>query len=224
MRSVLASLTLASAAAAIALPNHQPRTARSSSRSKGFYLFAYATDPSHPLTPAIDGLVLSTAHTGAGLNAAVFYDTDTSTGRLFYQNGTAEQAASGDTTIVTDGGTPLFPSSLQVQSQSEARQIADISVGYGTPNVIVERDEELVVLANMLDEAQKGTYLACNATVPYYRREFITLQYLYGVAEEPELPEGCAPIVLLPRCGVLEELPEGSISSHEFAVEVKCWV
>lgn len=218
MRSILPTLALA--AAATALPNHEPRNPPPSSRSKGFYLFAHATDPSHPLTPAVDGLVLGTAHTGAGFNAAVFYDTNPTTGRLFYQNGTGP----GDTTIVTDGGTPLFPSSLQVQTADEARRIADINVGYGTPHVIVERGEELVVLVNMLDETHRGTYLACNATVPYYQREFITLQYVYGVAEGPGLPEGCAPIVLFPRCGVLEELPEGSISSHEFAVEVKCWL
>jgi hypothetical protein len=222
MRSILPTLALA--AAATALPNHAPRSCAPTSRSKGFYLSAHATDPSNPLTPFIDGLVLGTAHTGAGSGAAVFYGSDPTTGRLFYQNGTAAQVAAGDTTIVTDGGTPLFPSSLQVQTADEARRIADISVGYGTPNVIRKRGKGPDALVNTLDEAQSGTYLACNATVPYYRREFITLQYLYGVAEGSALPEACAPILLLPRCGVLEELPEGSISSHEFAVEVKCGV
>jgi hypothetical protein len=220
MRSILPTFALAAAATATALP----KSCAPSSRSKGFYLSAHATDPSNPLTPFIDGLVLGTAHTGAGSGAAVFYGSDPATGRLFYQNGTAAQAAAGDTTIVTDGGTPPFPSTLQVQTADEARRIADISVGYGTPNVVRKRGREPAALVNTLDEAQGGTYLACNATVPYYRREFITLQYLYEVAEGAALPEGCAPILLLPRCGVLEELPEGSISSHEFAVEVKCGV
>jgi hypothetical protein len=212
MRTIIAALTLA--AAATALPNHLGRstTAATLAKFKGFYLTARVTDPAHDLDPSVDNWVLGTIHTGAGLNAAVF---STGSGRLFYENGTAEQVANLQTTIVTDGGTPPFPSSLMLQGAGEPRRIGEINVGYGTANSVVAEGEN-VRLVNGLGE---GTYLACTATVPYYNQEFVTLQYLYG---KVEVPEGCAPVELVPRCATLNELPEGSLSSHEFAVEVDC--
>lgn len=211
MRFIISALTIA--AAATALPSQQPRTASTTSTSKGFNLVAHVTDPTHDLTPSLEGQVLGAAHTGAGFNAAVFYGT---TGRLFYQNGTAEQVANRETTIVTDGGTPPFSFTLQVQPAGEARRILDISIGQGTANTVVAADGG----AQLVNGLGEGTWLACNELVPYYNREFVTLQYAYG--EGAEVPEGCAPIVLVPECAALNDLPEGSLSSHEFATEVTC--
>ncbi|KAL2136151.1 hypothetical protein VTI74DRAFT_5204 [Chaetomium olivicolor] len=211
-------LTLSLAAAATALPAQQARrTTTSPSQSKGFRLIAHLTDPSHDLNPPVNGWALGTIHTGAGQNAAVFSEPS-SYSRIFYQNGTAEQVASRQTTIVTDSGTPPFPSSLITQGAGEPPRIVDISVGEGTANAVVEKENEGgPVLVNGLGE---GSYMACKAVVPYYQTEYVTLQYLYG--EGGKVPEGCVRIELVPECAVLNELPEGSLSSHEFAVDVAC--
>jgi hypothetical protein len=193
------------AAAATALPSQHART--TTSTSKGFNLVAHVTDATSDLTPSVEGLFLSTAHTGAGFNAAVLSSDH---GRLFYQNGTTPQ----DSDILTDGGTPPFPFSLQVQPAGEARRILDISVGQGTTGSIDAQGK----LVNGLGE---GAFLACRQVVPYYNYEFITLQYVYGKADPAGL-EGCATIELVAKCAELNELPEGSLSSHEFATEVKC--
>ena len=199
--------TLALAAAATALPSQHARTATCTSTSKGFNLVAHVTDATSDLTPSVEGLFLSTAHTGAGLNAAVLSSAN---GRLFYQNGTSPETSD----ILTDGGTPPFPFSLQVQPAGEARRILDISVGQGTVGSVNAQGR----LVNGLGE---GAFLACRQVVPYYNQEFVTLQFVYGKAD-PATLKGCATIELVAKCAELNELPEGSLSSHEFAAEVKC--
>ncbi|KAK4151882.1 hypothetical protein C8A00DRAFT_16751 [Chaetomidium leptoderma] len=205
MRFIIPTLSIA--AVATALPSQQPRTT-TPSQSKGFYLAAKLADGASDIDPPVNGLFLGTAHTGAGLNAAVFYTA----GRLFYQNGTA-----GDSTIVTDGGTPPFPSSLTVNGPTEPRRILDINVGEGTANAIVETNGQ-PQLVNGLGE---GGYLACIAEVPYYRQDFTTLQFDYSDGQAA-VPEGCVRVTLVPQCAELNELPDGSYSSHEFAMDVAC--
>lgn len=184
------------------------------SESNGFFLIAKITDPSRDLNPSVDGLALGTVHTGAGQDAAVFYAEGP--GRIFYQNGTAGQAQLRQTTILTDGGRPVFPSGICIQVPDEPRGIISIKAGKGTYSTTVGSDAP--ALANGLGA---GTFLACNATVPYYRRKFITLQYAYGAGDE--VPAACAPIALVPQCTALDDVPEGSYSSHEFAQQVPCY-
>lgn len=206
MRFTIPALTLA--AAASALPSQQ---ARSGSTSKGFTLYAHVTGGNSELAQAVEGLTVSTAHTGAGQNAAVLSD---SSARLFYQNGTA---ASGTSSIVTDGGSPAsIPFSLTVQPAGEAHRILEISVGgAGTPNFVGDQ-------GNLVNGLGEGTYLACDAVIPYYQRVFTTLQYVYGQPDAATLAD-CVTVDLVAKCAELNELPEdGSLSSHEFAVDVKC--
>jgi hypothetical protein len=207
MRFTISALTLAAAASAL------PSQARTGSTSKGFNLYAHVTGGNSELAQAIEGQTLTTAHTGAGQNAAVLSDTSA---RLFYQNGTE---ASGTSSIVTDGGSPAsIPFSLAVQPADEARRILEISVGgYGTPNFVSAQG----TLANGLGE---GTYVVCDAVIPYYQRVFTTLQFVYGEPDPATLAD-CVTVQLVAKCAELNELPdEGSLASHEFAVDVKCEV
>lgn len=212
------ALTLTAATTALALPagSSEPKL----SHSTGFYLTAHVSDAAHDLTPPINGWVLGTAHTGAGLNAAVLYSSN---GRLFYENGTAEQARARQATLITDGGTPLFPSSLILQPAGEAPRITDIDFNQGTAVGVVESKKGGPKLVNGLGE---GTFLACNATVPYYGYKFVTVQFLYGKKGETgvgAVPADCVPVELVPQCATLNDLPAGSYSSHEFAVDVACY-
>ena len=77
------------------------------------------------------------------------------------------------------------------------------------------------MLKNGLDVKGGGTFTACNNTVPYYRKSFWTLMYLYPGEELAE--DTCVQILLIPKCAVLEDLPDGAYSSHEFAVEAECY-
>ncbi|KAH6628071.1 hypothetical protein F5144DRAFT_294791 [Chaetomium tenue] len=205
MRFTIPALTLAAAASAL------PSQARTGSTSKGFNLYARVTGGNSELAQAVEGLFVSTAHTGAGQNAAVLSSTSA---RLFYQNGTAD---SGTSSIVTDGGSPAsIPFSLTVQPADEAHRILEISVGYGTPNFVGTQG----TLVNGLGE---GTYVACDAVIPYYQQVFTTLQFVYG-EPDPATLEACATIELVAKCAELNELPTdgSSLASHEFAADVKC--
>ncbi|AEO65526.1 68929eb6-f8fe-43de-856b-6b33db7b7f01 [Thermothielavioides terrestris] len=225
------TLALTAATTATALPNLAPRatptapaTKPTLSHSNGFYLTARLSDPAHDLNPSIDGWTLGTAHTGAGLNAAVLYAASSGAGRLFYENGTQAQAVAGQTTLVTDGGTPLAPSSLIVQPAGQPPRIIDIDYNQGTPAAVEAAGNGLG--PQLVNGLGQGTFLACNATVPYYGYKFVTLQYLYGEPGDKgqgAVPADCVPISLVPQCTTLNDLPPGSYSSHEFAVEVACY-
>lgn len=94
---------LAAAAPTTVVP-HYP----DSSVSKGFNLVINVTDPSRDLSPSIQNTYVTSIHVGAGLKL-VGNSADPEAGRLFYVNGTAEEAFYGQSSIVTDGGTPPFP-------------------------------------------------------------------------------------------------------------------
>ncbi|TPX11908.1 uncharacterized protein E0L32_007406 [Thyridium curvatum] len=178
--------------------------------SKGFTLIAKVTDPACELDPPVAGWQLDTAHTGAGLNAAVLSDPGQDGGpRIWYLNGTAPPAQQ----VLTDGGTPLYPYGLSLQAaDSPGEHGAVVNVGQSSPTTV--KGGRLVNL-----EGPDGTFLACKRELEYYHSEFVVLQYAYA---GEAIPDKCAAITLAPRCAELEVLPPDAGSSHEFAQEVEC--
>jgi len=70
-----------------------------------------------------------------------------------------------------------------------------------------------------------GKWMVCRRAIWYYYgpdREFSVLRYVYAGEEAPM--DECVAVELVPICAELADLPEGSYSSHEFAVEVPCVV
>ena len=205
--------TLALASTATALAIRTPATGTST----GFQLVAKLTHHSHDLTPSVNGWTVASAHTGAG-SAAAILTSDPTVARIFYENGTAAEVAAKKTTLITDGGTPPAPYGVLVPAQGSSGLIG-INVGAGTFNTVVKTAPGHPVVVNGLGQ---GTYLACNAEIPYYPGQtFVTLQYQYGTTGA--VPGGCVAIDLVPQCAVLNTLPDPSYSSHEFAVAVKCY-
>ncbi|KAK3985660.1 hypothetical protein QBC44DRAFT_334569 [Cladorrhinum sp. PSN332] len=212
MRTAILSLVLATLVAALPTEQAGPQAPF----SRGFFLVAKVTDPAHHLDPSVNNYVLSTVHTGAALSAAVLSSAPVRSGRIFYENGTDAEHELQQTNILTDGATPPVPFGLFVQDPTQAPSNIPINAGPGTFNTVSDSDSIL------LNGQGEGTYLACNAKVPYYNRNFITLQYAYG--SSPIIPEDCAPIELVPQCTILNELPDNAYASHEFAVAVRCYV
>jgi hypothetical protein len=211
---LITTLALASTATALAIRNPTTGT------STGFKLVAKLTHHFHDLTPSVSGWTVASAHTGAG-SAAAILTSDPTVARIFYENGTAAEVAAKQTTLITDGGTPPAPYGVLVPAQGSSGGLIGINVGAGTFNTVVETAPGYPVVVNGLGQ---GTYLACNAEIPYYPGQtFVTLQYQYGTPGAVAVPEGCVAIKLVPQCAVLNTLPDPSYSSHEFAVEVKCY-
>ncbi|KAK0632483.1 hypothetical protein B0T14DRAFT_490837 [Immersiella caudata] len=212
---------------ASSLPTAYQPPPPSLSTSKGFTLVAKVlpSSGSSPLAPLVDSRVLIAAHVGAGFNVAVLYPRNYTNAAIFYQNGTPEQVSSGQTMLINDEATPPspFPMSIQGPDVFDRTYLTQHSVLVNVVNssaVSFEERNGVQVLKNGLDPVGEGTFAVCNNTVPYYRSAFWTLMYVYG---GEELAEECVEVVMVPKCAVLADLPEGSFSSHEFAVEVKCY-
>ncbi|KAI0012453.1 hypothetical protein F4779DRAFT_67114 [Xylariaceae sp. FL0662B] len=234
MHTALLSLGLAGLAYATPLkprqvvPHYPPTSA-----SKGFRLIANVTDPSTDLTPSVNGWVFNGLHVGAGLNDAVLLaDGGEDTGRIFYHNGTAEEIRYGKGSIVTDGGTPPFPFGIYVQGNNESAPAdpseygVTVNVGSGTIGVSLAAFPDPYTY---LTSAPAGVFIACPRNEPYYNKEYIVIRRSYDTVDPKtalnvhHVPQDCTAVNLIPECATLNDLPEGSLSSHEFAANTKCY-
>ncbi len=223
-------LTLGLAFAAAASTGQDPGCIPRPSASRGFRLVVNVTDPSSDLSPSIQGSFLSLAHIGPAQNRAIILPTE---GPVFYQNGTFKDITMQRIGILTDGGTPPFPEGLTYASDSgtNTTQGAPLFVNAGASGGgtrltrLWDPYSYLTILSNVVE----STLVVCNSTIPYYgeSRFFNVVNWVTARRDATGthlvLPEGCAAIRLVPQCAVLNELPEGAYSSHEFAQEVRCY-
>jgi len=221
--AIMQTIFTLSLAALAALSTAAPAVRRQNTptASKGFTLVAKVTDPSKDFSPSVDNWVFSTIHTGPPTSRAVLSQGNS---RIFYENGTSADVAAGTTTLITDSATPPTPFGVTIQGPTE------YDVTYPTEHsIFVNAGTGTLLsvgggfLANGLDRGtgDEGTFVACNNTVPYYRDlRFITLQYVY---DGETAPQGCAPVVLVPQCATLNDLPPDAYASHEFALDVGCY-
>lgn len=191
------------------------------SQSLGFRLVINATDPTQGIGKAVHKTYVASIHVGPGFALAGNVD-DIKYGRIFYQNGTADEHRLGTTTIITDSGTPSFPSGLRIDRDagSASRSTAHLDAGFGTPGIYLSRSP--TPYAYLLPE----TWLACEEGIPYYQgQKFIILKQDSQEAAEKKdgSGDGCAPIRLIPECTELKKLAEGSYSSHEYAIMGDCY-
>jgi hypothetical protein len=194
-------------------PDIAPR-ATAPSTSKGFRLVVNVTDPSRDFDTPIQNYFIASIHTGAGL-ALVGVNRNEQTGRIFYQNGTEEEYQASQATTITDGGTPLFPVGLKLTKDEESSlSVATLDNGPGTPGIQVSALKKFTYL---LPE----TFFACNESLAYYGgKKFIVIKQTNFIKD---VPEDCAPIRLVPECAELEDLPAGSFSTHDFALDTRCY-
>lgn len=207
---------------------HNPPT----SSSQAFKLVANVTDPALDFSPSIKNWLVQGYHTGAGTNAAVLapFDAATNPGRIFYENGTAQDQAYHSTTLLTDAGSLPGPFSWEVQSPTEfdavypAQHHVTISIGEPTPAYIASFP---VVYPTVQNGLGQGTFVACKDTLPTLGT-VVTVNYAYATFEGSDggyeynanIPEGCVPIALIPQCSVLDPSSE---ASHEFALVERCY-
>lgn len=180
--------------------------------SAGFELVAVVTNPITDLTPSINFWTLSTIHVGAG-QAIAGLSCDSAS--VWYLNGTETQVKDDDASLLTDAGTPLFPSGLDILAANNGVSDVRVDAGPGTPGVGITQLRDLFFISAPGNE---GTYLACQEAIPYYQgKEFVVLKQTNG-----DIPEGCAEIRLFPQCAELQPLPKDALSSHEYAMPVPC--
>ncbi|KAJ3474482.1 hypothetical protein NLG97_g9824 [Lecanicillium saksenae] len=82
---------------------------------------------------------------------------------------------------------------------------------------------------NPIPELYPSTYVACKEALAYYGgKEFVIIKQAKTTVTEDgkveyNIPEGCAPLSLLPQCTKINDLPEGSMSSHQYAATTRCY-
>ncbi|PHH85436.1 hypothetical protein CDD83_417 [Cordyceps sp. RAO-2017] len=194
-------------------------------RSKGFNLVVNVTNPKLDFKPSIQNTYVSSIHVGAGL-ALVGESPKAPDARVFYQNGTAYDKMYHKSTVVTDSGTPAFPSGIKLVKDGPSLMVstARLDAGSGTPGIgIVALPEPVAYLG-------PETWAACNQSIPYYQgRYFIIFKQVNKTVDKDDgtvndnMPKGCVPVRLVPKCAELNQLPKGSYSSHEYAIEDRCY-
>ncbi|KAH7311252.1 hypothetical protein B0I35DRAFT_357321, partial [Stachybotrys elegans] len=191
------------------IPNY-PTT----STSQGFHLVVNVTNPELDFESPINNFYINSIHVGAGLNLVGVSDYP---GRIFYQNGTAEDIRYGRGTIISDAGTVPLPYGISLTADDESEELftARMNAGFGTPGLSLSRFPEPYVF--VLFEQ----YVACDEALDYYHgKHFVIIKRIpYGGS----MPDNCIPVRLLPQCTKLNALPEGSWSSHEFAANSACY-
>lgn len=130
--------------------------------SDEFRLVVNVTDRGRDWAVPVHNTYVASIHVGAGL--ALVGNTDrVDSARVFYQNGTADERRAGAQTVVTDGGTPPFPSGLRlVRDAADATvSTARLDAGPGSRGVGLSAPPEPLVFLG------PETWLACNQSIPY---------------------------------------------------------
>ena len=181
------------------------------STSKGFKLVINVTDPSNDFNPPVHNNFVTSIHTGAGLAEIGSRPDD---GPVFYQNGTNTEFEDGDSNVLTDGGTPPFPSGFQLNRDGDSDlSTGSLNVGPGTPGVGLREKP----VSYLLPEH----YLACDEPLEYYQgKRFVVIRH----SDKSEtVPEQCRSVRLLPQCAKLDDLPPDALSSHQYVLDSPCY-
>jgi hypothetical protein len=202
--SILALLGAASAAPTATSPVYPPTTT-----SANFRLVANVT--ANDLSPSINNFVVSSYHTAAGDAWAVLVDnTTTTSGRIFYINGTATEVRFSSANILSDEGTLLYPAGLSVNSPgTNGEQALSINAGAGETGISLTQFPDPI---SALQAPASAGFYACNNALPFGS----AIQVLSKASGE-STPAGCADITLLPQCS------EGSGLAHPYGQITNCY-
>lgn len=207
------SLALSLVGLAVAAPAACPSNSNLSS-SKGIKLRVKLQDASKDLpTFPVSGQYVTSIHDGAGTNLVGFSPA----GRIFYVNGTTPGDGLFWSTI-SDGGTPPAPYGLSLHTSPDNKdvQVVRLDVGEGDKDIYVP-----AAGASSTPQLIPSGWLACEEPLAYYGNK--TFSVLRRNAFENNPPKECVGVSLLPECAVLNDLPKGSLASHEFAQNVGCY-
>ncbi|KAG9227937.1 hypothetical protein BJ875DRAFT_21512 [Amylocarpus encephaloides] len=174
------------------------------STSESFRLVANVT--SGDLSPSIKDYVLTSYHIGAGQAYAVLTpNISSTTGRIFYQNGTAEDIRYRRSNVLSDGGEPLFPFGIVLNED----QSVSVNAGTGTTGVNLALFPDPI---SGLSAVGKEGFYACEKTLLYG-----PAVQVFAKAYEEVTPEGCADVKLLAQCS------DSSGAEHPYGATSGCY-
>lgn len=218
--TILGLATLATASPIGLFSRDTPTDTPPTSRSKGFNLVVNATDLSRGFSSSVHQKYVNSIHVGAG-QALLGIGSKENNPRTFYINGTALEFHFAKSTVISDSGTPLSPwgISLTKDSGSNSSSTAHLNGGPGATGIGLTRWS--VPYTFLYPEM----YAICDEPLAYYggKHFMVVKQFNLGGEGPGVMPSNCVPVRLFAQCTKLNDLPQGSISSHEFAYETECY-
>lgn len=213
---------LAAAAPTVPVPVYPEFTT-----SNAFKLVLNVTDLSKDLDPPVHGTFATSIHVGPPFNY-VGQTNAIAAARTFYVNGTGSQVRFGDSYTVSDGGSPPFPEVLSLVKDAGSETLSTLFLNAGNGGEGNYRIG-LTRFPNPIPELYPTTYVACKEPLAYYGgKEFVVVKQAQATVgedgkQEHNIPDGCAPLRLLPQCAKLNDLPAGSRSSHDHVADTNCY-
>lgn len=191
--------------------------------SKGFNLVVNVTDHAHDFKPSVQNLYINSIHVGAG--QALVGVGNKAQGRVFYQNGTAEETRFNQGTVISDGATPPAPFGLSLTKDPGSKTVhtAHLNGGPGTKGVSLSRFPEAYSFLG------PETYSICKEKLQYYQgKEFFILKRSETTVDSngyisKNIPPNCVAVRLIPECTKLNDLPKDATASHKYAVDSACY-
>ncbi|OAQ62160.1 hypothetical protein VFPPC_14173 [Pochonia chlamydosporia 170] len=215
MRSILLTLIMSLASASPITPAYPETTT-----SKGFRLVVNVTDPSRDFNPPIHNTYITGSHVGT-LNDAVIPNEDKKHARIFFVNGTQDEAnADKATTIWADWDT-YRSWKLNLESPSQTLSGAFMSGGEGTVGAGIRHYKSPYAFLT------PETYVACRQVLPIGGEQVVIKQakttYPTNGSPNYNIPKDCAPVRLLSECAELLPLSPDARFNYRFAVESQCY-
>lgn len=169
------------------------------SRAQNFRLVASLTNPQNDLDPPIAGHVLSSYHISACYDVAelvppISSSTGSAAGRAFYVNGTGNDILTGNTDVLSDGGTPPTPYGIVVPEKEESAggRMVRVQCGEGTKGLGVKSGGLNGGGVPTLQYKETfGVWYACETELPYG-----PAVVLYYRGRTELTPEACVEIQL----------------------------
>ncbi|KFG84501.1 hypothetical protein MANI_000523 [Metarhizium anisopliae] len=211
---ILAGLTAASPMVSQSSGNYPAK-----SFSQGFRLVVNNTDPSRELAVPVHTMFIQSIHIGPP-NSLVGTSTARSS-RVFYQNATKDELRSGNAHILSDAGSQGIAYGLSFRLEGDASQgfVFRLDAGPGQKGVAMSPNHHPCAFLNVPGLAM------CNQPVDYYRGRKMNLLKTFPnpTGNLWKIPEGCAPVRLLPQCIPLRDAQQGVSPSHEFVQTTHCY-
>lgn len=224
---------------ALAFPQQRrqaPQAPPLSSSSQLRFLI-HATNPSNDLTPTLTGQSLRQGPDAEPNYFDAMVATSAGLDGSFYPNGTAEQIASGQTSI--GGYAAVYPTyypavNLYKSSQMGPNGVTVASVarnltGVAKPIWMTPPTLGVVVSVSEADGIARLTvpqgrqFYVCRKTRIAHSAEF-TLYLVYTKAAEGEAtPTDCADVEIIPQCTSFEFNPENVYAGGQYAFEAPCY-
>ncbi|KAK3690172.1 hypothetical protein B0T22DRAFT_189469 [Podospora appendiculata] len=221
MLTTILTTALALAAASTASPLANAPKYPPTSRSTGFSLVAYVSDPAlatkvfAPNPAPGKNWTVGGVHVGAGQSTAVLGSVSST---VFYQNGTASGSHKKTDGLIRDGPA-TYPYSIVLGTANDAGAIY-IGLNVGEPTLGVAISSGPVAEVSYAP-ASRGTFLACNETEPTYGRPQYPIRF---APKAKSVPAGCVPISLLAQCATLAGLDANGLEyEHDTPATVNCY-